>query len=106
MTRRDDGRAVTDYPEEVQEGAQIVGIEGQGSVVYWDPVREVLLDGEVNPEGDFSRLQVREELGLNESLVDRIREIEHSVGWQDLSAFAEDLLDGETDGEGGSESQE
>lgn len=99
MTRRDDGRAVTDYPEEVQEGAQIVGIEGKGSVVYWDPVREVMLDGEVSPEGDFSRLQVREELGLNESLADRIREIEASIGWQELSEFARDLLREEGSGE-------
>lgn len=92
MTRRDDGRAVTDYPEELQDGSKILGIEGEGSVVYWDPVREVTLGGELDPQEDLSELRVRDELGLNESLGDRIEEVEASVGWQELSQYARELL--------------
>jgi hypothetical protein len=92
MTRRDDGSVVRDYPEELQDGSKILGIEGEGSVVYWDPVREVTLSGEVAPEDDLSELQIRDELGLDESLGDRIEEIESNVGWQELSEYARDLL--------------
>lgn len=81
----------------------MLGIEGEGSVVYWDPVREVMLSGDVTPEDDLSELQVRDELGLNESLDDRIEEIESSVGWQELSEYARDLLGEESSSDSGAE---
>jgi hypothetical protein len=103
MTRRDDGRAVTDYPEELQDGSKILGIEGGGSVVYWDPAREVTLGGELDPQEDLSELRVRDELGLNESLGDRIEEIESNVGWQELSEYARELLVEESESESAGE---
>jgi hypothetical protein len=103
MTRRDGGRAVTDYSEALQDGSKILGIEGGGSVVYSDPVREVTLGGELDPRDDLSELRVRDELGLNESLGDHIEEIESSVGWQELSEFARELLGEESTSESSDE---
>lgn len=93
-----DGRSVEQYPQELEDGSKVLGVDEEGSVQYWDPVREVTLGGRVSPDGDLSELEVRRELGMNESLDDVVREIEDAVGWDSLSSYAEGLLGEGDDG--------
>ncbi|MFB6269078.1 MAG: hypothetical protein ABEH83_03985 [Halobacterium sp.] len=87
-----DGRSVERYPRELEDGSRILGVDSGGSVVYWDPVREVTFGGRVNPDGDLSELELRRELVMDETIVDVVEEIGETVGWAELSEFAEGLV--------------
>jgi len=82
-------RSLERYPRQLEDGSQILGVDAAGSIVYWDPVREVTLGGDVLPDGDLSEIELRRELGVNETVADVVEEIEETVGWDELSEYAE-----------------
>lgn len=92
-TESDTG-TLRDHPETLNEhdGSQLVGVDSDGGVHYYDPVDKRLAkgdpeDGEVDPEWDDGR-----DLGPDESLSDVIDDIEETVGWDQLTDYAEDVL--------------
>ncbi|MFB6068596.1 MAG: hypothetical protein ABEJ90_01555 [Halobacterium sp.] len=94
---RDESRGVTDYPRKLDDNSEILGIDSKGDVVYWDPVREVTLGGDLGPDEDRAQLDVRRELGMDEDLADLIEDVEQSVGWDELSERARGLLGGDSE---------
>ncbi|WP_232686273.1 hypothetical protein [Halobacterium zhouii] len=97
MSDRNDSN-VSDYPEKLDDGSQILGVNDEGSVVYWDPIREMTISGDVRPDGDLSELREKYQLGTDQSLGDLIDRIEEEVGWSSLSEYANSVLhDGDED---------
>lgn len=91
-------RSLEQYPRELEDGSQILGVDTAGSVVYWDSAREVTLGGDVLPDGDLSELEIRRDLGVDETVADVVEEIEETIGWDERSEYADRLL-GDGDGE-------
>jgi hypothetical protein len=87
MADRSD-RSLERYPRQLEDGSQIVGMDAAGSIVYWDPVREVTLGGDVLPDGNLSEIALRRELGVDETIADVVGE---TVGRDELSEYAEGL---------------
>lgn len=90
-------RSLERYPRQLEDGAQILGVDTAGSVVYWDSAREVTLGGDVLPDGDLSDLELRRDLDVDETVSDVIEDIEETVGWDERSDYAERLLGGDED---------
>lgn len=95
MTGRDTSPHVSDYPSKLDNGSELLGVDREGSVIYWDPVREVKLDGDISPDGDLSQLTERGDLNPGDTVEDVVQEIEETVGWSSLTERASDLLDGD-----------
>lgn len=97
MSRRDwDPERLDRLPNEL-DGSKLVGIDDEGSMVYYDPLQETTLSASVH---DAEELPGLEEVPSpteiqpleGESLASFIEEIEESTGWQALSEFAREKV--------------
>lgn len=76
-----------EYPDEY-EGSQLVGLDSQGSPIYFQPTDERAFDLLRTDNG----YQQNEDRGSG-PLEDIVEKIEESVGWDELTPFGEDHSD-------------
>lgn len=76
-----------------REGSQLVGIDDDGGVHYYDPVEKRLAKGD--PEDGEVKPRWRE--GHEGSLDDVVQKVQDAVGWDALTDYAEDALGGDDD---------
>jgi hypothetical protein len=77
------------FPTE-RDDAKLLGVDTEGTPIYYDPVAHVKLSGDRNYEDHVPEWAHRENLSPDVSVSDLVAEIEEKIGWKEKSEYGEE----------------